>query len=42
MRSREDSIRTGKMPRRRHSPSMLKDGRKMTRARNQLREILKE
>ena len=42
MRLREDFTRTGPMLRRKHSASMPTDIRKMTRARNQSREILKE
>jgi hypothetical protein len=42
MNSREDSTRTGKMLRRRHSPSMLTDGSKMIRARTPSIEILTE
>jgi hypothetical protein len=42
MNSREDSTKTGPMLKRRHSQSMLKDGRKMINQRNPSREILKE
>jgi len=42
MNSREDSIKTGLMPRNKHSLNMLIDIKKMIKARNPSRETWRE